>query len=197
MSVLASHKSPAKASRNTANKEVTHNETHGVAEVQTEAIMVPFPLPPIGTIKPETKPVESVSMQTEYTWMFNEFPTKREDFCMVERTQKSRIVMKPAAVSDMSSNAASPKKKVSQKSKIVREQEPEPVVVVAPEPATVAPEAVVTGEATFAVETEDAVMSEESAFVAQTETAAAEEETQPPRQRPRRRKREVPASRRL
>lgn len=180
MSVLASHKSPAKSPRNSANKRATHDETHGVAEVQTDAIMVPFPLPPIGTIKPETKPVESVSMQTEYTWMFNEFPTKREDFSVVDRAQKSHNVVKPAAVSDIYSNAASPKK-VTQKNKIVREQEPEPMVVVAPEPATVAPEATVTGEVTFADDTEDAVMSEESAFVSQTETAAPGEETHPPK----------------
>ena len=46
------------------------------SEVQTDPIMVPFPLPPIGTVKVVVKEVESVSMQTDYTWLFNEFPTR-------------------------------------------------------------------------------------------------------------------------
>ena len=46
-------------------------------EVQTDPIMVPFPLPAIGKIDvPKTLVTECVCMQTEYTWVLNEFPTR-------------------------------------------------------------------------------------------------------------------------
>lgn len=45
-------------------------------EVQTDPIMVPFPLPPIGPIRPSKCEVMSVSIQTDYVWMLNEFPMR-------------------------------------------------------------------------------------------------------------------------
>jgi len=43
--------------------------------LQTEPILVPFPLPPIGKVQVAIE-TSSTATQTEYTWMFNEFPFK-------------------------------------------------------------------------------------------------------------------------
>lgn len=56
-----------------ANKS-KHEDVQGV-ECQTEPIMVPFPLPQIGAVK-APKSTNVTSSQTEYTWMYNEFPQK-------------------------------------------------------------------------------------------------------------------------
>jgi hypothetical protein len=54
-------------------------------ETQTDPIMVPFPLPPIGKIEvSKTIVTESLSIQTEYTWLLEEFPKKLRDQTFVD-----------------------------------------------------------------------------------------------------------------
>ena len=62
-------------------------------EAQTEPIMVPFPLPPIGKLViPKELSLESVSMQTEYTWLMDEFPRKiRESSLLLIESQETSL----------------------------------------------------------------------------------------------------------
>lgn len=48
-------------------------------ESQTEPILVPFPLPPIGKIHSDKKEVAAVLIQTDYVWLGNEFPTRNSE----------------------------------------------------------------------------------------------------------------------
>ena len=63
-----------------SNQKTGHDNkaerTSGIVEIQTEPIMVPFPLPPIGRAKSLCETI-SVAIQSDYTWMFNEFPVKQ------------------------------------------------------------------------------------------------------------------------
>ena len=87
-----------------------------MAECQTDPIMVPFPLPAIGRVEPVHKATESVSMQTEYTWMFNEFPTRSLSTIACEREVISLTSLKPVQAEV---KIVSPKKKQTSVKKVV------------------------------------------------------------------------------
>ena len=110
-------------------------------ESQTEPIMVPFPLPPIG--KPDALPtMVSVEVQSDYTWMFNEFPVRTAHKTSVPVSESSNSFEAPSSPSPVLPLRSSPKKSTRKAAKqeivvatpeIPAEQPSEPVVA-APEP---------------------------------------------------------------
>jgi hypothetical protein len=112
--------------------------------VQTDPILVPFPLPSIGRPKTEVAKM-TTSMQTEYCWLFREFPVRETVFCQTESEMVSAAtvpvsspVTKPAEVKKPRS---SPQRKPKQpqvtedtsvsSSEAISAAETQPAVVVA------------------------------------------------------------------
>ena len=85
------------------------------SDVQTDPIMVPFPLPPIGKIHVEEKKVtECVSMQTEYTWIINEFPVRVASTLLFEtdKVPATRVTASPKKESGIKRKAVSKPKEI-------------------------------------------------------------------------------------
>ena len=76
-------------------------------ESQTEPILVPFPLPPIGKIHSDKKEVAAVLIQTDYVWLGNEFPTRNSEAACCTREEPAMEI--PAA------KVKSPRKKSTEK----------------------------------------------------------------------------------
>jgi hypothetical protein len=103
------------------NKKTTETKSKSLSgtETQTEPIMVPFPLPPIG------KPVVAaervtIAIQSDYTWMFNEFPVRTTQNLATETPIVSTPIEGPLPVLPLRSSpkksskkAASPKPEIT------------------------------------------------------------------------------------
>lgn len=94
------------------NKKTTETKSKSLsgAEAQTEPIMVPFPLPPIGKLELASERV-SIAIQSDYTWMFNEFPVRTTQNLTGETPVASNPIEEPLPVLPLrSSPKKSPKK---------------------------------------------------------------------------------------
>lgn len=102
------------------NKKSTDikSKAHTGIEIQTEPIMVPFPLPAIG--KPEAA-VQRVTMatQSDYTWMFNEFPVRTTQSAPVASEIASTSSEGPVPVLPLRSSPKKSSKKASPKTEII------------------------------------------------------------------------------
>jgi hypothetical protein len=75
-------------------------------DIQTDPILIPFPLPPLEKTLGCKKQLESVSIQTEYVWISHEFPTRNSEVAGCHRES-------PKA--EKNSKNRSPRKQVTEK----------------------------------------------------------------------------------
>ena len=116
-------------------------------DCQTEPIMVPFPLPPIG--KPEEVPLKvSVEVQSDYTWMFNEFPIRsvsKQATPVIVNTHESERFTEPSPVLPLRSSPKKAAKKTAKPDIVVTEapiEQPAEPVIESSEPSTPSADAV-------------------------------------------------------
>lgn len=158
------------------------NQTVSEYEVQTDPIVVPFPLPPIGRII-VTKAVEteSISMQTEYTWVLSEFPSRvsASPVAEVDRSESSGVRESDSFV-DMKQKEKKKRtspKKADAKEISIKPTEAEPVAVAPVEPEPVAIEPTETEPVATEFEQPE-VAKEVETTVPSADHVMAEDETQ-------------------